>query len=807
MEKKLLFITFFMTLVLQAQTNTFIGAFDNNWNNNANWSLNLIPTLTNDVVIPTGKTILLNSDGDAKSIQLEGTATLNLSGNLSIAQLSLASAQSTINWTSGNISGGGTLNNLGKMNILPAGSKQLKGGTTINNSGTITQTTDWSIDIIDGTINNLVSGVIDLQTVGAHINASGTGSHLLTNSGIIKKTGVGNSVIFAELHNTGTISVALGILELKNNQNILTGGIYNISSEASLIWSQTQTVSGTLNGDIEGYLHWAGTVNVPVTANFNFSGNGTFNWGNGHLTGGGILTNSGLIWMTGDFYGTKLIENNTTFNNAGTIKITNDWSLDITDGTLNNLSSGVIDIQTSLQILASGSGNHILNNAGLIKKTGGTGFASILAQLNNTGTISVESGFIEFKNPLTTLTGGIYNTSSGCYLFNYAPVTCSGILTGLVEGGINWVSDVNVPIAATFNFTGNGSINWGAGTIKGGGTLTNSGILDISPAWVGNKFLSESTTLINTNSIRINTDTSITMNGCTITNLATGTIDIQSGGNIVAASGINVLNNNGLLKKSGSTGTYTIGGTTNNNGTIDANSGLLNFSSLNNALTGSVMGNSMLQVPTAGNFTNNGVFAPGGEPGVLSFVGDYKSTSNTRLQVQLYGLTSNSQYDSLSIQGNAVMAGTVVPELYFDPEIGNTFIVATTSGVISSCDLANTAYAIYNGQQYAFSVSCQNDNKVVLTLTQKNTLSNESFASLEKQIVLSPNPAQNLIFIKNNGAVKVNQAVISDASGRIIQTIKLTDDKINLYGYATGLYFMKLNSDEGKSIVKRFIVE
>lgn len=807
MKKILLFITCFLATVMHAQTNIFNGAINSSWNNANNWSLNALPGITNDVIIPTGKIINLDTNTSIKSIQLEGTAILNMSGNLSILQVSSATAQSTINWASGIISGGGTWNNLGQLNIVPAGSKQLTGGTTINNSGTITQNTDWSVDIIDGTINNQASGVIDMQTNASAIAATGAGSHLLNNAGLIKKTGVGNTIINAELHNTGTISVESGNMQLSNAQTVLTGGIYNTSAGASLVLASTQTVSGTLTGNVAGELHWAGTVNVPIAANFNFSGNGTFNWGNGYLTGGGTLTNSGLLWMTGAYYGTKLIENNTTFNNAGTIRMTNDWALDVTNGTLNNLSSGVIDIQVALQILGSGTGNHIINNAGLIKKTGGN-TASILAQLNNTGTVSVEAGSLEFRNPLTTLSGGIYNTSPGCYLFNYEQVTCSGILTGLVEGGINWVSDINIPNTATFNFTGNGSVNWGAGTIKGGGTLTNVGILDISPAWVGNKFISESTTLINTNSIRITTDTAITMNGGTITNLVSGTMDLQSAGSIVAGSGSNILNNIGLLKKSVNAGTYTIGATVNNTGTIEANANVLTFSSLINALTGIVTGNAIVQVPTAVNFTNNGIFAPGGEPGVLTVFGDYKSTSNTRLQVQLYGLTQGSQYDLLNIQGNAVMAGTVVPELHFDAAIGNSFIVATTSGTITSCNLVNTATAIYSGQQYTFSVGCLDDNKVILTLTQK-TLANESFVSLEKQIVLSPNPAQNFIFIKNNSTVVVSEAIISDASGRIIQTIKLTDNDngINLSGYAAGLYFMRLNSDEGESVVKRFIVE
>ena len=44
-----------------AQTNTWSGEGANtNWNTVGNWSLNAVPTATNDVVIPTGFTVNLN---------------------------------------------------------------------------------------------------------------------------------------------------------------------------------------------------------------------------------------------------------------------------------------------------------------------------------------------------------------------------------------------------------------------------------------------------------------------------------------------------------------------------------------------------------------------------------------------------------------------------------------------------------------------------------------------------------------------------------------------------------------------------
>lgn len=806
MKKNLLLIFCFTFFAAEAQVNVFTGAIDTNWNNPNNWSLVTLPSPTTDVQISNGKTALLNVSANIRSIHLQGTAVLIIQNNLGISMLqeSNTAPLSTIQWGSGTISGGGTLDILGFLEIIPGG-KQITGGTIINLSGTMTQDTDWGIDIVDGYFNNMPDGVIELINSQRNITGTGSGNHVLNNYGLIKKKGTGTSTISAELHNTGTITVESGSVILNSPQTALTNGTYNTFNGTSLLFSGTQTLSGTISGENLGEIHWAGSMNVPVAANLNFSGTGLFNWGNGHLTGGGVLVNSCALSMTGAYYGTKYIENGTTFTNNATITVSTDWSLDITNGTLNNTTGGIIDFQFPHEILGTGTGSHIFNNDGLIKKTGIVSNVTIRAQLYNTGTITVESGSIFLANPLTLLNGGSYNTLAGCYIFNSSPVTCSGTLTGVLNGNFNWTSDINVPVAASFNFTGSGLNNWAAGTIKGGGTLTNLGTLELSGGWVGDKFISESTTIVNVNTIKVTSDRTVTINGGTINNLAGATIDIQFPGALSAGTGTNVLNNSGLLVKRIVSGTYNIGTTVNNTGIIQVDSGLLAFGSLNNTITGTIKGIGYIQVNGA-NFTNDGIVAPGGQPGILGVSGNYQSTANTRLQVQLYGLTQGTQYDFLYLQNNVAMAGIVVPELFFDPVIGTSFIVAQTPSTIASCSLAPTATTIYNGQQYTFSVGCQDDNKVILTLMQK-TLASAEF-SLEKQIILAPNPARNFILIKNNSNVVLNNALISDASGRSIQSVKLdtNDNQIDLSSYASGMYFMRVYSAEG-SVVKRFIVE
>jgi hypothetical protein len=78
MIKKLL-LTLFLVLVQTvffAQTNTYTGS-NGDWNTATNWSLGIIPTASNEVVIPLGKTVNISSNSFAKSISVSGSLTIS----------------------------------------------------------------------------------------------------------------------------------------------------------------------------------------------------------------------------------------------------------------------------------------------------------------------------------------------------------------------------------------------------------------------------------------------------------------------------------------------------------------------------------------------------------------------------------------------------------------------------------------------------------------------------------------------------------------------------------------------------------
>ena len=221
-----------------------------------------------------------------------------------------------------------------------------------------------------------------------------------------------------------------------------------------------------------------------------------------------------------------------------------------------------------------------------------------------------------------------------------------------------------------------------------------------------------------------------------------------------------------------------------------------------------VSGTSTIQLASGANFTNNGTFAPGGNPGALTVVGNYSSTASTRLNVELYGLVPGTGYDSMTIQSQADMAGILNVDLYFDPAINDQFTIVTSWTTLTST-LPSTAVAYYNGMTYTFDVTVVTNNKLVLTLVQK-VLANESFALESKQITLAPNPATTAIRLRNESQLTLTQATLLDLNGRTIRTVDLRnfgkEFEIALDHFAAGQYFIRLQSDQG-SVTRKFSVE
>ena len=152
------------TIAIAQTTWTGLGA-NTNWNTTDNWDTNLVPTVADDVIIPTGFTVTLNVAGTIKSIDVQGTSVFDINFNLTFTESSTFGADATVNWSNGILNGtASTLTNQGEINLTSAGNHFINGGSTLENQGTInfTGTGDLFINQ-DSVLYNPSGGVIDLQ--------------------------------------------------------------------------------------------------------------------------------------------------------------------------------------------------------------------------------------------------------------------------------------------------------------------------------------------------------------------------------------------------------------------------------------------------------------------------------------------------------------------------------------------------------------------------------------------------------------------------------------------------------------------
>lgn len=68
-----------------AATNNYIGANNGDWNTASNWSTGLVPTASDDVVIPSAKTVNISSNSFAKTVSISGTLKINDTKRLTVS--------------------------------------------------------------------------------------------------------------------------------------------------------------------------------------------------------------------------------------------------------------------------------------------------------------------------------------------------------------------------------------------------------------------------------------------------------------------------------------------------------------------------------------------------------------------------------------------------------------------------------------------------------------------------------------------------------------------------------------------------
>lgn len=455
-----------------------------------------------------------------------------------------------------------------------------------------------------------------------------------------------------QVANTGTLAVSGGFT--------LTGGTLNTVGNL--------TVGGAfqLNG---------GSVN---NSGGGLALNGAFNWANGTVGGGTVTASNGGTVAGGYIDGSTSVmklaagtwtwgSGNIAPNNGGKLQIDSGATLQLT----NNVSFG--------STVAVGG---VIENAGLITKTGGTGSSWVGNQvtLNNTGTVRVTSGSWNVQGGVLNNAGVIDLVGSTSMSVHSAGTLVLNSGSSITGGGRITMTDGSAAIAVNGNVTSAGGLLLQRGLFGGPGSLTLNGAFDLQSydgntainttviANAGGNWTGTGTPLLGPGAVFLNGGTT-TWNGSSITfavagsNTAAGSLTVGANGtlNLTGDEGIAVNSGvvgsptvaiNGLFKKSGGNSNAVISGRVNlsvggtgtidvqsgnmwfnpsaitNNGVIKASTGNLWFNNENGAYTTATLsGTGTLQVDASGTLN----IAPGNTRSVVQSDGTF--TQNGTLNV------------------------------------------------------------------------------------------------------------------------------------------------------------------------------
>jgi hypothetical protein len=433
----------------------------------------------------------------------------------------------------------------------------------------------------------------------------------------------------------------------------INGGTLNINAALS--------VTGNFEMDSGNLIEGTGSVSIGGSNSMwtggliDLASGGLLNTGNLHVVTGnpnnrvlaqvGTLTNQGTIYLDGR--GELDIRDNATLNNSGTIDFTG-------DGSVTELFGGT------------------LTNTGTVEKTGGTGTSSINATLtNNGGALNAASGTLAIAGPSTLIDGATLDASSGATLnlVGGGTVDYTGTMTGSGLGtvALNGNTLAVTSAGATFNMP-NSLLQWTGGTIdvSSGGTLTNASTGELNLGGT-NLTLTGAGTLANQGTINAaGVSNLILTNSAALHNSSLATFDFTSDSKVTTDGNHTggPFTNDGVLEKTGGTGTSAIISAFNNNGAgitvqkgtlaVDSVSGLINGGTFTVSasailnLTGSVQA-----VDYAGTFTGSGSGTVALSQGTLAVT---SAGATFNLPGSLFQWTGGT-IDVLS--GNLTNAGTI----------------------------------------------------------------------------------------------------------------------------------------------------
>ncbi|KVN96354.1 hypothetical protein WJ69_02710, partial [Burkholderia ubonensis] len=319
------------------------------------------------------------------------------------------------------VSYGGTISGSGSVGQIGAGTTVLTGNNSYTGGTTISA---GALQLGNGgTSGSIVGNVTNYGTLAFDRSNTVTYGGTITGSGSVGQIGAGTTVLTGNSTYTGGTTISAGALQLGNGGT--SGSIVgNVTNNGTLAFDRSDTVSygGTISGS--GAVNQIGAGTTVLTGNNSYTGGTTISAGALQLGNGGT---SGSIVGNVTNNGTLAFDRSDTVTYGGTI---------------------------------TGSGS-----VGQI----GTGTTVLTGNSTYTGTTTIAAGALavgDASHPQATSGSGDVSVASGAALGGY------GRIAGSVQN-IGVLAPANaLPIFAS------GS----TGTLRIGGSLTNSGTLQLAAA-------------------------------------------------------------------------------------------------------------------------------------------------------------------------------------------------------------------------------------------------------------------------------------------------------------------------------------
>lgn len=406
------------------------------------------------------------------------------------------------------------------------------GGTTIN----VPQNEIVNMsggNFAGGTILNVASGA-SLSVSGARFSGGETFSFGQNDNITIGDNTFADGTTFTAAANTKmALAASFGLnftggITFNFDQGVIANVSGPVTSSGLMTFNLAQGAAVNLNGDnvinnpsiFSGVMTGSGlgTVNYTASAGpfvgigiggltLNFPA-GMFQWTGGPISSSfGDLTNRGTLNLTGSKAKTFAFEG--TLDNFGTIIQSGTGNLVLNSdhpgpATFKNEAGATYVIQSDSGFSSAGHAV-VFNNAGTVRKTGGTGTTvlNIQGPLNNAGTIEAASGtlFLDASSisqvSSNTLTAGTWNAVNGATLqlpsgtnitTNQSSIALGGngatiaAIAGLSSNGGPFTVTDGASFATTADFSNSGNLSVGDGStfsVKGNYSQTIAGTFTV----------------------------------------------------------------------------------------------------------------------------------------------------------------------------------------------------------------------------------------------------------------------------------------------------------------------------------------